>query len=270
MQSLPTLFLSHGAPTMAIDPGPTGAMFAQLGQRLARPRAIVIVSAHHMTASPEVGTAIRPETVYDFSGFPPALYQIKYPATGAAEVGEHIARLLREAGIDVGVNPNRGLDHGAWVPLRHMYPDAAIPVVPLSIQPRMNAHHHFAVGRAIATLREQGILVIGSGNLTHNLRDIQRWERDAGTTPYVTAFQSWFAERLAARDIDALLDWAAAAPHAQRAHPTDDHLLPIFVALGASGASTRALRLHDDVTYGVLAMDAFAFGDAVNELDALA
>ncbi|MFM9882747.1 MAG: DODA-type extradiol aromatic ring-opening family dioxygenase [Burkholderiales bacterium] len=268
MQSLPSLFLSHGAPTTAIDPGTTGAMFTRLGQRLPRPHAIVMVSAHHLTAVPEVGTALRPDTVYDFSGFPPALYQIKYPAVGAADVGERVAGLLREADIDVQINPQRGLDHGAWVPLVHMYPNADIPIVPLSIQPRMDARHHFAVGRAIASLRDAGVLVVGSGNLTHNLRDIQRWERDAGTTPYVTAFQAWFAERLAARDIDALLDWNQQAPHAARAHPTDDHLLPIFVALGAAGTATATRRLHADVTYGVLAMDAYAFGDAGAEFDA--
>lgn len=270
MQSMPSLFLSHGAPTTAIDPGPTGAMFARLGERLRRPQAIVIVSAHHMTAVPEVGTAPTPDTIYDFSGFPPALYQIKYPAVGAADLGERVAGLLRDADIDVRINSKRGLDHGAWVPLLHMFPDADIPVVPLSIQPQMDARHHFAVGRAIVSLRDEGVLVVGSGNLTHNLRDIQRWERDAGTTPYVTAFQTWFADHLAARDIDALLEWQVHAPHAARAHPTDDHLLPIFVALGAAGASTATLRLHDDVTYGVLAMDAFAFGDAGANFEGLA
>ena len=268
MQSLPSLFLSHGAPTTAIDPGTTGAMFSRLGRQLPRPRAIVVVSAHHMTTVPEVGTAPRPDTIYDFSGFPPALYQLKYPALGAADVSERVAALLGEADIDVRMNPNRGLDHGAWVPLLYLFPDADIPVVPLSIQPRMDAHHHFAVGRAIASLRDEGALVVGSGNLTHNLRDIQRWERDAGTTPYVTAFQTWFAEHLAVRDIDALLDWAHQAPHAARAHPTDDHLLPMFVALGAAGTSPATLRLHADVTYGVLAMDAFAFGDAGADFDA--
>ncbi len=269
MHPLPSLFVSHGAPTMAFDPGPTGAMLARLGQRLGKPRAIVMVSAHHMTPIPEAGTAVRPQTIYDFSGFPPALYQIQYPSPGAAKIGARIAALLGNAGIEVRINPNRGLDHGAWVPLRLMFPDADVPVVPLSIQPWMDARHHFAVGRAIATLRGENILVIGSGNLTHNLGDIWGWERDAGATPYVTAFQAWFAERLAARDIEALLDWKRQAPHRQRAHPTDDHLLPIFVALGAGEASSRTLRLHDDVTYGVLAMDAYAFGDDMKELDAL-
>ena len=269
MQSLPSLFVSHGAPTMAIDPGPTGAMLARLGQRLGKPRAIVMVSAHHMTPIPEAGTAARPETIYDFSGFPPALYQIQYPSAGAADIGARITALLRRAGFDVRVNPNRGLDHGAWVPLRLMFPDADVPVVPLSIQPRMDARHHFAVGRAIAALRSENILIIGSGNLTHNLGDIQRWERDAGTTPYVFAFQAWFAERLAARDIEALLDWERQAPHGRRAHPTDDHLLPIFVALGAGEGSSLTLRLHDDVAYGVLAMDAYAFGDDMEGLEAL-
>jgi 4,5-DOPA dioxygenase extradiol len=269
MQTFPTLFLSHGAPTMAIDPGATGALFGRLGQQLGKPRAIVMVSAHHMTIAPEVGMAPRPETIYDFSGFPPALYQIKYPAHGAIEVGKRILELLDDAGIGARANPQRGLDHGAWSPLLHMYPAADVPVVPLSIQPRMDARYHFAMGRAIATLRSEGILVIGSGNLTHNLRDITRWERDAGTTPYVAEFQSWMAAHLATRDTEALLDWEQRAPHGARAHPTDDHLLPIFVALGASGDGVATRRLHEDVNYGVLAMDAFAFGDATAALDRL-
>jgi 4,5-DOPA dioxygenase extradiol len=269
MQTYPTLFLSHGSPMMAVDPGPTGALFGRLGSQLGKPRAIVMVSAHHMTIAPEVGMAPSPETIYDFSGFPPALYQIKYPAHGGTAVGERLLQLLNEAGIAARANPQRGLDHGAWSPLLHMYPNADIPIVPLSIQPRMDARHHYAVGRAIATLRGEGILVIGSGNLTHNLRDITRWELDAAIEPYVAEFQSWFAERLAERDTDALLDWEAKAPHGSRAHPTDDHLLPIFVALGASGDGTVTRRLHEDVNYGVLAMDAFAFGDAAAALDRL-
>jgi 4,5-DOPA dioxygenase extradiol len=252
---------------MALDPGATGAMFSRLAGKLGKPRAIVMVSAHHMTAGPEIGMAPHPETIYDFFGFPQALYQIKYPAQGATDIGEQILQRLNDAGIAAHPNPHRGLDHGAWSPLLHMFPDADIPVVPLSIQPRMDARHHFAMGRALANLKSEGILVIGSGNLTHNLRDIVRWEREAETTPYVAEFQAWFAERLAIGDIDALLDWERGAPHGSRAHPTDDHLLPIFVALGAGGEGALTQRLHAGVDYGVLAMDAYAFGDATAGLE---
>ena len=267
MQTFPTLFLSHRSPMMALDPGPTGAMFSRLAGALGKPRAIVMVSGHHLTAAPEVGMAARPETIYDFFGFPPPLYQIKYPAPGAVDIGEQILQRLHDAGIAARPNPQRGLDHGAWSPLLHMFPDADIPVVPLSIQPRMDARHHYAMGCALADLGSEGVLVIGSGNLTHNLRDIVRWEREAETTPYVAEFQSWFAERLAAHDIDALLDWERSAPHGSRAHPTDDHLLPIFVALGAGGESAVTQRLYAGVDYGVLAMDAFAFGAATVALE---
>lgn len=261
MHTFPTLFISHGSPMMAVDPGQTGAMLQRLATQLGKPRAIVMVSAHHMTLMPEVGMAPRPATIYDFSGFPEALYQINYPARGAADIGEWILQLLSDAGIAARPNPQRGLDHGAWSPMLHMYPDADIPIVPLSIQPRMDARHHFTMGRAIAALRSEGVLVIGSGNLTHNLRDISRRERDGPTTPYVAEFQAWFAQQLAMCDIDALLDWERSAPHGRRAHPADDHLLPIFVALGAGGDGAATRRLHEDVNYGVLAMDAYAFGD---------
>lgn len=263
MSATPALFISHGSPMMAIEPGATGALFRSLGQVLPRPRAIVVVSAHHMTRAPEVGTAEQPETIHDFGGFPRALYELQYSARGDAAVSALAAQALAHAGIKAAVNPARGLDHGAWVPLRHMYPQADVPIVPVAVQPERDAHHHFALGKALAPLREQGVLILASGNLTHNLYEINPRAADGQAAPYARAFQAWFFERLAAGDLDAVLDWEQRAPGAARAHPTDEHLLPLFVALGAAvGDAAKApaiARLHDLITLGVLAMDAYAF-----------
>jgi 4,5-DOPA dioxygenase extradiol len=254
---------------VAIEPGQTGAMFRALGRALPKPRAIVVVSAHHATEVPELGAAAQPATIHDFGGFPDALYTLRYPSQGSVELAERVAALLERAGIAATINPRRGLDHGIWVPLMHMYPDADVPVVPLSMQPRRDAAHHYGVGRALAVLRHEGILVLASGNLTHNLYEVNMRGADASAERYVTEHQHWFAEKLAARDVPALLDWQRQAPHAQRAHPTDEHLLPIFVALGAGGEAASAVRLHEAVTYRVLAMDAYAFDEDARGLAGL-
>lgn len=263
MPAAPALFLSHGSPMMAIERDATTAMFEALGRTLARPRAVVVVSAHHMTRAPEVGAAERPETIHDFGGFPPPLYALQYTARGDATVSAMVSDAFARAGIEAGVNARRGLDHGAWVPLRYIYPDADVAVIPVAIQPGRDARHHFALGQALSPLRERDILIVGSGNLTHNLYEIDPRARQGEAAAYARAFQAWFHEQLLAGDLEAVLDWAQRAPEAARAHPTDEHLLPLFVALGAaagqSGRAPSAVRLHDVITLGVLAMDAYAF-----------
>lgn len=258
MPTMPSLFISHGAPTLALDPGRTGQALTRLAAELPRPRAIVIASAHWPSAEPTVGTAAQPETIHDFGGFPDALYALRYPAAGATDLAPVVAGLLGEAGMAPRIDTGRGLDHGAWVPLRLMYPQADIPVLPLSIQPHRDPAHHLALGRALAPLRDQDVLVIGSGNLTHNLRDaLGRTHGDE--LDYVAPFADWVAQRLTEGDIDALLDYRRQAPHAVRAHPTDEHLLPLFVALGAAGEHASATRIDAGVDLGALAMDIYRF-----------
>lgn len=257
---LPILFVPHGAPTFALNPGAAGAALATMARRLPRPRAILIVSAHWATVAPTVGTAARNRTVHDFGGFPDDLYAIDYPAAGDAGLAARIASLLSAAG-DIGVpviDDRHGLDHGAWIPLRLMYPRADIPVVALSLQPALGSGHHFRLGQALASLPADGILIIASGNLTHNLRDYQQTRNDELTPSYVRAFADWVWNRLQAGDVDALLDYRAIAPAAARAHPSEEHLLPIHFALGAAGSDWHAERLHASVTDRVLAMDSFA------------
>jgi 4,5-DOPA dioxygenase extradiol len=258
MSSMPTLFVSHGAPTMAMQPGEAGAALRALSSALPQPSAILMVSAHWETPSPMASTAQRPETIHDFGGFPEALYRIQYPARGAPELAERAAALLDAGGFGASLDARRGLDHGAWVPLLFLYPDAGVPVTQLSIQPHLSPLHHYRLGEALRPLRDEGVLIIGSGSLTHNLYEFRA--RATGVEPYVREFQDWMKTRIDAHDVGALLDYRRLAPSAVRAHPTDEHLLPLFVALGAAGAGVPSRRITEEVTYGVIAMDAYVFG----------
>jgi 4,5-DOPA dioxygenase extradiol len=259
-QIQPSLFVPHGAPTFALNPGAAGAALVNMAGALSQPRAIVIVSAHWDTAVPTVGFAERPETIHDFWGFPDELYEIRYLATGCREASEEVVAALKAAGLPVATDARRGLDHGAWVPLRLMFPDADVPVIPLSIQSSGGPQAAYKLGQALAPLAARGFLVIASGNVTHNLRDYQMAARSGGQTPaYVRQFTDWLAARLDAGEIDSLLDYRQQAPGAAQAHPSDEHLLPLYVALGAGGENAGARRFHAGIDNFVIAMDAYSF-----------
>jgi len=256
---LPALFLSHGSPMLAVEDSPAGQFLDRLGSQLPQPRAIVVASAHFMAATPTVGAAPRPATVHDFGGFPEPLYAIQYPAPGDPALASAVAQLLADAGLPVRIAPDHGIDHGVWVPLRRMYPDASLSVVPLSVDPQGDAAAHLVLGRALAPLREQGVLLIGSGGFVHNLGDLAWGERDAPMPAWASGFADWMRARLLAGDVDALLDWEQQAPYARHAHPTVEHLMPLFFALGAGGTQSSARLLHRSHEMGSLALDAFAF-----------
>ncbi|WCM19455.1 dioxygenase [Paraburkholderia bryophila] len=261
MNRLPSLFLSHGAPTLPIDPSLPSAEFGVLSAQLPRPQAVLMLSAHWGTAQPVASTSAAPETIHDFYGFPRQLYEIQYPAPGAPEVARRAAALLGEHGVLTDVQPH-GLDHGAWVPMLLMFPDADVPVAQLSIQPHQDAAHHFRVGRALRSLQDDGVMVIGSGQITHNLRAADFSARPEDADPRVAEFTDWFEDRLAAHDIDALLDYRRQAPHAVLMHPTDEHLLPVFAALGAAD-DDYSLAIQSLGTYQrSLAMTNYVFGTA--------
>jgi 4,5-DOPA dioxygenase extradiol len=259
---LPSLYISHGSPMTALDPKLVGVRLAELARDLPRPKAIVVASAHWLARAPLVGGAAHPETIHDFGGFPQALFDIQYPAPGAPEVALCAAELLHAAGLDPHIDPQRGLDHGVWVPLRLLYPEADIPVVPVSIQPMAGPAHQLAVGRALAPLRDDGVLVIGSGSITHNLHDVRSYS-DGKQAPYVRPYIDWVERKLAEGDVAAMLDYRRQAPGAERAHPTDEHWQPIYVAMGAAGAQFRATRIDAGIDMGFLAMDIYRFDDAV-------
>jgi 4,5-DOPA dioxygenase extradiol len=254
---MPTIFVSHGAPTLALEPGQAGAALAELGRTLLRPEAILVVSAHWESRSPMVSTAPEPETIHDFGGFPEPLYRIRYRAPGAPDLAKRAKQLLDAAGLETGLDPRRGLDHGAWVPLLFLFPEADVPVTQLSIQSHLDPTHHYRIGEALRPLTQEGVLVIGSGSLTHNLSEFRM--RPAEAAPYVRKFQDWMKQSIDAKNVTALLDYRRLAPDAVRAHPTDEHLLPLFVALGAAGENVTARRICDEVTYGVIAMDSYVF-----------
>ena len=261
MSPLPVLFLSHGSPMHAIQPGAVRAVWQGIARDMARPKAILIASAHWETNIPALTGAAKPETIHDFYGFPKPLYEVQYPAPGDPALAERALGLLRSAGLPAAIDPQRGLDHGAWSPLLHMYPGADIPVVQVAVQTELRTRHHVGLGKALAPLAAEGVLIIGSGHMTHNLRE-RRADREGGPLPYAAEFQEWVRQKIEARDLDSLADYRALNPHGVRAHPTDEHFLPLFVALGAAGEGYGAERLYDGIETGSLAMDAWRFRQA--------
>lgn len=262
MNRLPTLFISHGSPMLALQDSPARRFLSELGKSLPRPRAILVASAHWETLKvPALSFAEHPETIHDFGGFPAELFAIQYPAPGAPQVAARAASLLEAAGLAVDRSADRGLDHGAWVPLRLMYPEADIPVAQISILRGAAPADHEKIGAALTALRDEGVLVIGSGSLTHNLSEIGRGAAQLAAPAWVTDFGDWMNSMLEAGRRDALRDYRRLAPHAVRNHPTDEHLLPLFVAMGAAGTAAHARRLHTSIEYGVLAMDVYAFSE---------
>ena len=257
--TMPSLFLSHGSPTLPLTDTPARSFLSQFGGTLARPKAILVISAHWETSVPTVSAVDRNDTIHDFRGFPQALYELRYPAPGSPAVAARTADLLRASGIDCRIDPSRGLDHGAWVPLLLMYPQADIPVLQLSLQPHLGTAHHLRMGRALAPLRQEGVLIIGSGSMTHDLSEFRGHGPNDPAPDWVNAFADWFHSALTTGRTDDLLDYRRQAPFATKNHPSEEHLLPFYAALGAAGENARAERLHASATYSVLRMDVYAF-----------
>ena len=254
------LFVPHGAPTFALNPGAAGAAMSEVVLKLKPPRAIVVVSPHWQTRKPTVSAAAQLETIHDFHGFPAALYALQYPAKGSAEVAREVAAALRLAGLEVAEDSQHGLDHGAWQPLRQMFPDAEVPIVPLSMQAHAGPAHALRIGQSLSALTETGIWVVASGNITHNLGDWHVAASTGGQTPaYVQRFADWVHDTLIAHAHTQLLNYRQHNTDGRQAHPSEDHLLPLFVALGAAGPGARAQAFYRGISDYVIAMDGYAF-----------
>jgi len=256
-----SLFLSHGAPTLPLTDTPARTFLSQIGHTLERPKVILVVSAHWETASPMVNAVDRNDTIHDFYGFPRTLYDMRYPAPGSPSVATRVSELLHAAGLDHTIDRRRGLDHGAWVPLLLMYPQADIPVLQLSVQPHLGPLHHLRVGHALAPLLQEGVLIIGSGSFTHDLSEFRNHGPNDPAPAWVNSFADWFHTALTNRRTDDLLNYRRQAPFATKNHPTEEHILPLYVALGAAGENALTERLHISATYSVLRMDVYAFRD---------
>ena len=258
-ERFPAVFVSHGAPTLPIEASPARDFLSGLGKTLGKPEAILVVSAHWENGEAAVSAAARPETIHDFFGFPEELYRMAYPAPGAPALASRVSKLLGAKGIVTHVHPTRGLDHGAWVPLLLMYPDADIPVTQLTVQPLLGTGHHFHLGEALRPLRNEGVLILGSGGTTHNLYEFGRHRRDAPPPAWVTGFQEWLARTIESGNRDDFLNYRERGPDAARNHPSEEHFLPIFAAAGAGNPDVAGRRIHCSHTFGILAMDAYRF-----------
>ena len=258
----PSLFISHGAPDIAVRDGhPTYRFFQELPKMFPRPDAIVILSAHWCTDHIMIAKDESYKAIYDFGGFDERLYSMKYSPKGSPDLARIILDLLQQNDSKAELVINAGLDHGAWIPLMLMYPDSYIPVVQVSIQPDRLPSYHYDFGASLSELRSQNVLIIGSGAMTHNLNELAFNNHDAVPPRGVTVFANWMKERLEAGDKESVMQYRTLAPYAQKNHPTDDHLVPLFIAMGAGGGGT-AKRIHTATTYGTVMMDAYEFADA--------
>jgi len=278
MNTLPSIFVSHGSPMIALEPGAAGAFLQRLGPTIdktfGRPGAIVVVSAHTTAREPVLLAAPQHQAIHDFGGFDPRLYTLRYDAPGAPNLAPRVAGLLQAAGVPVHVLNQGGIDHGIWTALRYIYPEADIALLPLAFVQSQTPAQQFAIGEALLPLREEQVLVLGTGSITHNLKRVFAHglhpPSDLPEIPESAAFRGWMLEHSRARDWDALFDYRQRAPHAQDMHPTDEHLLPWYVAAGAGGREATPHRLHDSVTAGSIGMDVYAFGAQAGRLaDAL-
>ena len=254
----PLMFISHGAPTFAIEPGILGEKLGEIGRGLGDVKAILVVSPHWQTADIEVMTNPQPETIHDFYGFPKPLYELSYPVKCATNAARKAIDLLKQASLIVKENPTRGLDHGTWIPLMHLLPNGDIPVFQVSMPRSLNPQSAYELGQALALLRKEGVMMIASGGMTHNLHDFRQGV--GGVLPYVSSFADWVKQAVQHEELGKLLTYREFAPGAQRAHPTDEHFLPLFVALGARLDDVNLRTIEGGIDYGILSMDSFAWG----------
>jgi 4,5-DOPA dioxygenase extradiol len=257
MTNQPALFISHGSPMMAIEESKTSRFLQSLGKSLNKPKAIVMFSAHFdLTSDIVITSGENPKTIHDFYGFPAPLYDLQYPAPGLPELAKQIAKRFQDAGLEPKLDTQQGWDHGLWIPLRLMFPLADIPVVQVSINSLLGARHNYEYGKLLASLRDENILIIGSGNVSHNLREF--FNPTPSSEKRVKTFTSWVNNKLSLGQVSALLNYMDEGPDVLFNHPTQEHFLPLIAAMGASETG-RGEVIHQDIERGILGMDAYRF-----------
>jgi 4,5-DOPA dioxygenase extradiol len=258
---LPSFFIAHGAPLIAVENNEYTEFLNQLGRSLPRPKAIVLFSAHWESQVQKVSEVDQYETIYDFGGFDPSLYTIKYPAQGNHSISQEIQDLFSENEIPFEIETKRGLDHGAWVVLRLLYPNVDIPVISMSVNPNLTPEEQFKIGKSLSVLREKDILIIGSGGTVHNLR-VLKWADDGKIDQWALEFDDWLAQHLYDWDVESLLKYDSLAPYAENAVPPygEEHFIPLFYAMGAADDQKKATLLHRSFRYGNLSHSVWQFG----------
>ncbi|TXK83567.1 dioxygenase [Paenibacillus sp. N3.4] len=255
---LPSFFIAHGSPSLAVEQHAYTEFLQKLVSGIPTPKAIVLFSAHWKSHIQKISSSAQMDTIYNFSGFPKELYAIKYPARGDLTLSLHIQQLFQDEGIRCELDDERGLDQGAWVPLHLMYPDALIPVVALSVNPRLTAEEHYRIGAALAPLREENVLILGSGGTVHN---VNQWDpNNPVPRVWAVAFDEWLAEQLETWNLDALIRYDERAPSARQAVPTPEHFAPLLLAMGAADTSRSAKLLHHSFQMGTLSLSCWMFG----------
>ncbi|REG81601.1 DODA-type extradiol aromatic ring-opening family dioxygenase [Marinomonas pollencensis] len=259
MNRQPTLFISHGSPMMAAEISSTSIFLSQLGKELSRPKAIIVFSAHFdMAADIVITSGEQPETIHDFYGFPKSFYEIQYNAPGDPALAKKIAQLFENSGLHPVLDENQGWDHGVWIPLRLMYPNADVPIVQISINSGLGASRNHLYGKLISSLKDDNILIIGSGGISHNLKELFSRTPTKNRVEMVSSFTDWVHDKLIHKDLDALLNYQQEAPYASFNHPSQEHFLPLISALGSSDLLTVE-RLHKDVERDILSLDSYLF-----------
>ncbi len=257
--TLPVFFISHGAPNLVLDENNNAAKYLRESEVFSKlkPKNILIVSAHWEAEILSITGSDKPELIYDFHGFQEELYQIKYPVSGSKSLADKVNKLLKDNHCQSKIDEGRGLDHGVWVPLKLMFPNANIPIVQLSLKSHQSPKYHYDLGRLFKSSFDE-TLIIGSGSATHNLREIKSFNHDSETPEWVSSFAEWMEQKIAEGDIESLLEYRKFAPHAVKNHSTEDHILPLFFALGAAGFPEKKMeRIHASYNFGVLAMDIY-------------
>lgn len=256
-QRAPAMYIGHGSPMFALKPGKSGTLLNHFSKYFSEVKAVLIISPHWMTQGLALTSGNNLETIHDFYGFPDPLYKVSYNAPGDQTIASEIKQQLEVTGYQINMDSNRGRDHGAWVPMIHLLPEENLPVIQLSLDQSLNSEGLIKLGEALKPLRERGIAIIASGSLTHNLYEIQ--PEQAPPVAYAERFEKWVRGSVKNRDTEQLSNPQLYNEDFKRAHPTEEHYLPLLVAIGASDADEELQVLEGGILHGVISMESYGW-----------